>query len=65
MSQRPAHHAEATTSQAAPPVPDVAVAHLEQGLSRTDVPPAHFNEAQAEQVLRQEFHDHGVQSTTR
>jgi hypothetical protein len=48
MSQRPAHDAEALTSHAAPPAPDVAVAHPEQGLRRADAPPAHFNEAQDE-----------------
>jgi hypothetical protein len=47
MSQRPAHDTEASTSHTAPPAPDVTVMHLEQGLRRADVPPAHFNEAQA------------------
>jgi hypothetical protein len=59
MSQRLAHDAEASTSHAALPAPDVVVTHPEQGLCRADAPPAHFNEAQAEQALWQEFWDHG------
>jgi predicted RNA-binding protein with PIN domain len=42
------------------PARDVAFTHPEQGLRRADVPPAHFDEAQAEQALWQEFCDHGV-----
>jgi hypothetical protein len=60
MSQRPAHDAEASTSHVAPPAPDVAVAHWEQGLRRADAPSAHFNEDEAEQALWQEFRDHDV-----
>jgi hypothetical protein len=60
MSQCSAHDAEASTSHAAPPAPDVTVTHPEQGLRRADAPPAHFNEAQAEQALWQEFRDHGI-----
>jgi hypothetical protein len=60
MSQCPAHDAEASTSHAAPPTPDVAIAHPEQGPRRADTPPTHFNEAQAEHVLWQEFRDHDV-----
>jgi hypothetical protein len=55
MSQRPAHDAKASTSHAAPPAPDVAVVHPEWGLRRADALPAHFDEAQAEQALWQEF----------
>jgi hypothetical protein len=51
MSQRPTHDAEASMSHAALLAPDVAAAHPEQGLRRADAPPAHFNEAQAEQAL--------------
>jgi hypothetical protein len=58
MSQRPAHDAEASTSHAAPPARDVAVAHPKRGLRRVDAPPTHFDEAQAEQVLWQEFRDY-------
>jgi hypothetical protein len=60
MSQRLAHDAEASTSHAAPTAPNVIVAHPEQGLRRADAPSAHFNEAQAEKALWQEFHDHDV-----
>jgi hypothetical protein len=59
MSQRPARDAEASTSDAAPPAPDVAVVRPEQR-RHADVPPAHFNEAQAEQALWQKFRDHGI-----
>jgi hypothetical protein len=54
------HDVEASTSHAAPPAPDVTVAHPEQVLRRADAPPAHFNEPQAEQALWKEFRDHGV-----
>jgi hypothetical protein len=60
MSQCPAHDTEVSTSHAAPPASDVAVSHPEQGLRRPGVPPAHFDEAQAEQALWQEFRDHSV-----
>jgi hypothetical protein len=60
MSQHPTHDAEASTSRAVLPAPDVAVAHPEQGLGRGGAPPAHFNEAQAEQALWKEFRDHGA-----
>jgi hypothetical protein len=55
MSGRPTHGAGASTSHAASPAPDAAVACLEQGLCHAGVPPAHFDEAQAEQALWQEF----------
>jgi hypothetical protein len=45
MPQRPAHDAEASSSRAVPPAPDVAVAHPEQWLGRAGAPPAHFDEA--------------------
>jgi hypothetical protein len=60
MSQRPAHGADASTSRAAPLAPDVVVAHREQGLRRAGLPLTHFDEAQAEQVLWQEFRDHNA-----
>jgi hypothetical protein len=60
MSQRPAYDAEASTSHAASPAPDVDVAHPERGLRRADAPPTHFNEAQAKQALWQELRDHDV-----
>jgi hypothetical protein len=40
--------------------PDVVVVHPEEGLHRANAPPAHFNEAPAEQASWQEFRDHGV-----
>jgi hypothetical protein len=58
MSHRPAHGAEASSSHAVPPAPGVAIAHLEQELGDVGVLLAHFDEAQAEQVLWQEFRDH-------
>jgi hypothetical protein len=51
MSQRLTHDTEASTSHTAPPVSDVAASHSEQGLRRPGAPPAHFDEAQAEQAL--------------
>jgi hypothetical protein len=60
ISQRQTHDAEASTSHAAPPAPDVTVAHPEQGLGRAGAPSAHFDETQAERALWQEFRYHGV-----
>jgi hypothetical protein len=60
MSQRPKHDAEASTSRTAPPVPDVAVSQLEQGLRRPGVPRVLLDEVQAEQALWQEFREHGA-----
>jgi hypothetical protein len=51
ISQRPTHDVEVSTSQTAPPVPDIAAAPLEQELRRAVASPAHFDEAQAEKVL--------------
>jgi hypothetical protein len=51
MSRRPAHDAEASSSRAVLPTPDVTVTHPERGLGRAGAPTAHFNEAQAEQAL--------------
>jgi hypothetical protein len=58
MPQRPAHDAEASSSRVVLPAPDVVVAHPEQERAHAGVPPAHFDEAQAEQALWQEFRDH-------
>jgi hypothetical protein len=60
MSWRLAHDAEASTSHAALPAPDVAVMRPKQGLQHADAPPTNFNEAQAEQALWLEFRDHGI-----
>jgi hypothetical protein len=48
MSQCPTHDTKTSTSRAAPPALDVAVAHPEQELRHADVSPVHFDEAQAE-----------------
>jgi hypothetical protein len=58
MPRQPTHGAEATSSRAGLPAPDAIVAHLEQERGPTSTLPAHFNEAQAEQALWQEFRDH-------
>jgi hypothetical protein len=60
MPRCPTHGAEASSSRAGPPAPDVAFAHPEQERGHTGVPPAHFDEAQAEQALWQEFRDHSA-----
>jgi hypothetical protein len=60
MSQRLKHDAEASTSRATPPAPDVAVSQLEQGLHRPGVPRVLLDEVQAEQALWQEFCEHGA-----
>jgi hypothetical protein len=60
MSQCSTHNAEASTSRAVRPASDVVVARPEQGRGHAGVPTAHFDEAQAEQALWQEFRDHGA-----
>jgi hypothetical protein len=57
MPRHATHGAEASSSRAGLPAPDVAVARLEEQ-GHASAPPAHFNEAQAEQALWQEFRDH-------
>jgi hypothetical protein len=47
VTRRPAH-------------PDVAVAHPKQEQGHASAPPPHFDEAQAEQALWQEFRDHNA-----
>jgi hypothetical protein len=59
MSGRPTHGAEASSSGVALPTSDCTAARPEQERERVNTPPAHFNEAQAEQALWQEFRDHG------
>jgi hypothetical protein len=58
MPQHPTHSAEASSSSVSLHVPDVTVVHPEQEQGDASAPPAHFNDAQAEQVLWQEFRDH-------
>jgi hypothetical protein len=60
MPQRPAHDAEASLSRAILPTPDAIVAHPEQEQGHAGAPPTHFDEAQAEQALWQEFRDHNA-----
>jgi hypothetical protein len=55
MTRRPTCGVEALSSRAVPPAPDVVVARLEQERGHIGAPPAHFNDAQAEQALWQEF----------
>jgi hypothetical protein len=51
MPRRPSHGAEASSSRAALPAPDAAVARPEQERGRADALPAHFDKAQDEQAL--------------
>jgi hypothetical protein len=60
MSGRPTHSAEASSSRAALLASDGTAARPEQERERVNAPPAHFSEAQAVQVLWQEFRDHGA-----
>jgi hypothetical protein len=55
MPWRPSHGAEASSSCATLPAPDAVVARPERERGHTGAPPAHFDEAQAEQALWQEF----------
>jgi hypothetical protein len=48
MPQHKTHGAEASSSRAGAPAPDVTVACPEQEREHTNAPPAHFNEAQDE-----------------
>jgi hypothetical protein len=57
IPRRPTHGVEASSSRAGLAAPDVAVARLEQEQAHASVPPAHFDEAQAEQAMWQEFRD--------
>jgi hypothetical protein len=59
MSGHPIHGTEASSSCASLPASDGTAARPEQGRERVNAPPTHFSEAQAEQALWQEFHDHG------
>jgi hypothetical protein len=53
-----AHGAEASASRTILPAPDVTVMRPKRGLGRGGASPAHFDKAQAEQALWQEFRDH-------
>jgi hypothetical protein len=58
MSQRPTHGVEALSSRATLPAPDAVVTRPEQERGYAGALLAHFDEAQAEQVLWQAFRDH-------
>jgi hypothetical protein len=60
MPRHTTHDAEVSSSHAGLPAPDVTVARPEQEREHASALPAHFNEAQAEQVLWQVFRDHGA-----
>jgi hypothetical protein len=60
MPQRPAHDAEASSSRAVLPAPDAVVTRPEQDQGLVGAPPIHFDKAQAEQALWQEFRDHSA-----
>jgi hypothetical protein len=62
MPRKPTHGAKASSSRAGIPAPDATVARLEQEREPASAAPAHFNEAQAEQALWQEFcvHDASI-----
>jgi hypothetical protein len=58
MPRRSTHGAEALSSRAGLTAPDATMVRLEQEPEPASMPLAHFNEAQAEQALWQEFRDH-------
>jgi hypothetical protein len=60
MSGCPTHGAEASTFRATLLASDATATRPEQERERVNAPPAHLSEAQAEQALWQEFHDHGA-----
>jgi hypothetical protein len=60
MSRRLTHDAEASLSRAALPALDAVVTRPKQERGHAGAPPAHFDEAQAEQALWKEFRDHGA-----
>jgi hypothetical protein len=60
MPRCPLHGVEASSSRAALPTPDAVVTRPEQERGHAGMPPTHFDEAQAEQALWQEFLDHGA-----
>jgi hypothetical protein len=51
MPRWPTHGAETSSSRAGLPALDAIVARLEQEREPASVPPAYYNEAQAEQAL--------------
>jgi hypothetical protein len=55
MPRRLTHDAEASSSRATLPAPDAVIVRPEQEWGHAGAPPAHFDEAQDEQALWQEF----------
>jgi hypothetical protein len=51
VPRRPTHGAGTSSSRAGLPAPNTAVVRLEQEREPVGVPPAYFDEAQAEQAL--------------
>jgi hypothetical protein len=60
MPRQLTHGAEALSSRTGLPTPDVAITRPEQEQGHASAPPAHFDEAQAEQAMWQEFRDHNA-----
>jgi hypothetical protein len=60
MPRRSSHGAEASSSRSALLAPNAVVACPEQERGHAGAPPAHYDEAQDEQALWQEFRDHGA-----
>jgi hypothetical protein len=60
MSEHPVDDVVASSSHAVLPASDGATARPEQERERAVTPPPHFVDAQAEQMLWQEFRDHGA-----
>jgi hypothetical protein len=54
------HDAEASSSRTVLPAPNVTITRPEQEREHTSAPPAHFNDAQAEQALWQYFQNYGA-----
>jgi hypothetical protein len=58
MPRRPSHGVEASSSRATPPALDAVAARSKQERGHVGAPPAHLDEAHAEQALWQEFRNH-------
>jgi hypothetical protein len=55
MLRQPMHGTEASSSRVGLPALDVTVARSRKEREHASAPPTHFNEAQVEQALWQEF----------
>jgi hypothetical protein len=60
MAGRPGRGTEASSSRAGLPASGGPAASPKRERERVDAPPPHFVEAQAEQELWEELHDHGA-----